>query len=208
MKASEKPLWRKSLLHRLSLYSIRSDLQEIADNGDYYGYETKEDEYGYYDDYRPLFDELAFGAGDLEVAICDHYDIAEYWDDMTVALLGDTRQVLGYDWQEDYCAILDHEQMWAQEECVKRLRRWTKDELIARFRTVMGTLMAYTDIKGSYDILSATVAELEEKAAIMKKRTEAIDRLYADFIGENISDKTDHEFERLVAALPQRSWLE
>ena len=90
LSKSESPMWRKSMLYRLSLDDIRSDLEEISEAGDYYGYEG-ESLGEYYDEYRPLFDELSAGAYDLldGISRLEEYDGEDFagWDDFTVALI-------------------------------------------------------------------------------------------------------------------------
>ena len=39
LSQTKSPLWKKTMLQRLSLDDIREDLEEISEAGDYYGYE-------------------------------------------------------------------------------------------------------------------------------------------------------------------------
>ena len=163
------------MLQRLSLDDIREDLEEISEAGDYYGYEG--DSLGeYYDEYRPLFDELSAGASDLLDAISrlEEYDGEGFagWDDFTVALIGPVHKVLGYDTsQMDYFSMMAYDEAAAVREAEKRLQRLTKAQLIATFRRVMIALVAYWDIKGSFDTLSAVVNELDSRAAVLANGT-------------------------------------
>lgn len=175
LSKSKSPMWRKSMLCRLSLDDIRSDLEEISEAGDYYGYEG-ESLGEYYDEYRPLFDELSAGAYDLLDAISrlEEYDGEDFagWDDFTVALIGPVRKVLGYDTsQMDYFDMMAWDEEAAVREAEKRLQRLTKAQLIGMFRRVMIALVAYWDIKGSFDTLSAVVNELDSRAAMMANGT-------------------------------------
>lgn len=52
LSKSKAPMWRKSMLCRLSLSDITNDLEEVSESGDYYGYEG-ESLGEYYDEYRP-----------------------------------------------------------------------------------------------------------------------------------------------------------
>ncbi len=175
LSQTKSPLWKKTMLQRLSLDDIREDLEEISEAGDYYGYEG--DSLGeYYDEYRPLFDELSAGASDLLDAISrlEEYDGEGFagWDDFTVALIGPVRKVLGYDAsQMDYFDMMAWDEEAAVREAEKRLQRLTKAQLIATFRRVMIALVAYWDIKGSFDTLSAVVNELDSRAAVLANGT-------------------------------------
>lgn len=173
LNRAKAPMWRKTMLQNLSMDNIQTNLEEIGEAGDYCGYEGSS--MGeYYEEYRELFNELSMGASDLNDALCriGEYDDEAFagWDDCTVALLGDVQKVLGYDSAEmDYFAMLDPwEEKQGVKEAEKRLSRLTKAQLIHLFRQVMVTLVAYMDIKGSFDTLSAVVNELDSRAAAMQ----------------------------------------
>lgn len=166
-------MWKKTILERLSLDDIRQSLEEISESGDYFGYEG--DSMGaYYDEYKDLFNELSMGAGDLLDAIdrIEEYDGKAWvgWDDLTVALLGDVKTVLGYDTNTmDYFDLLTPwEEKAGVQEAEKRLMRLTKQQMVHLFRQVLVALASYMDIKGSYDTLNTVVTELDDRAAAMK----------------------------------------
>ena len=162
------PLWRKSMLSALNIDSILEFLYEIMDNGDMHGYQYG-DESAYYLEYKELFDELSLGADELW-DVLQHYDLRDKWDDMTVALLGSTSKILGYDVvREDYYTMLGRwDEELAVEEAEKRLSRLTKRELIRYYGKVLTTLLLFFDIKCAHDCLCAIVEELDFRSAIMK----------------------------------------
>jgi len=182
MNESKRPLWKKSMLQHLNLDDILEVLDEISENGDMYGYKRDYgDEAGYYQDYKEQFDELSAGAYSLYESLLS-YDTREHWDTMTVALLGETQKVLGFDSVEmDYFSMLGRwDEECAVDEAVKRIERLNKRDLIKCFRNVMVTLVLFFDIKAAHDCLTSIVQELDERAAIMQ----------------------------LSGQLPQRSWVE
>lgn len=177
LKQAEKPLWKKTMLQRLGIQDIQEDLWEIGNAGDYYGYEG-ESMGEYYEEYRELFNELSMAASDLSDAISEieEYDGEDFagWDDCTVALLGKTHQVLGFDPAEtDYFGMMKFEQDMGVQEAQKRLERLKKSHLISLFRQVLTVLVSYMDIKAAYDTLNAIVCELDNRAAIMQSGTPA-----------------------------------
>jgi len=201
MKQPKTPIWKKSMLQNLYFDKIIETLDEITENGDMYGYDT--DETGYYLDYKPLFDELSANAYDLWEAI-QELGLEEHWDDMTVALLGETQTVLGFDVHEmDYFGMLAWDERVAVSEATKRIERMTKRELILTFRRVMVALAAFWDIKAGHDCLTAIVDELDERSAVFERKETHINRLYQDLTGADNS-----EFDQIVNGLPQRMWLE
>ena len=180
MEQSKRPLWRKTMLQSLNLYDIKNFLSEIYENGDVFGY-AREDESAYYQEYKEQFDDLADGAYRLWEAL-DRWDVSENWDDMTVALLGDTHTVLGYnDVECDYFGMLSRwDEERAVDEAVKRIERLTKRDMIRVFRSVMATLVLFFDIKAAHDCLTSIVSELDERAAMMQSGGAAPQRAWVE----------------------------
>lgn len=210
-KQSKTPLWKKSMLKKMSLSDMKEQLWEISDNGDAYGYEWG-DESGYYAEYKDQFDELSAQAGMMLEALdniecewyIDEYEAEEQWNDITVGMLGELYTVLGYDSEElDYYNILGYEEDMAQEEAIKRLSRLTKPELIKRMQYCLKMIVLFYDIKAAHDCLTSIVEVLDEKGAILERKNNEIDRIYEDITGKN-SDN----FDAIVASLPQRMWVE
>ena len=207
MNQSKKPIWKKSMLQNLSHEDVITALGEMMENGDMYGYDRDEewhpDEQGYYQEYRPLFEEIAANACDLWEAMQER-DVSEHWDDMTVALLGQTHKVLGYDAIEmDYYHMLGVEEEWAGQEAGTRILRLTKAQMLNCFREVMVTLMAYADLKAAHDCLTSIVEELDARSMVLSRKNDAINLIYHDLTGGRAA-----EFDALVATLPQRMWVE
>lgn len=203
MKRSETPIWKRSCLEKLNLFAITNMLDEIAENGDMYGYEETSVE-GYYSEYKDQFDDLAGLAYRLEEAL-DEYDLQENWDDATVGLLGDIYTVLGYDEVEiDYFRLFDrYEEDLAQSEAVKRLNRLTKMELIRLFSRVLAGIVLFYDIKAAHDCLCSIVEELDDRAVLMHRKDDALNALYQDLTGKN-----GEAFDELIKNLPDRMWVE
>lgn len=210
MKQSETPLWRKSMLAYLNLDDIYNQLYEISENGDVYGYDTYgESEYYYM--YAELFKEIAIGANELMEgidAIRDDYEFnIDIWNALSVALLGRQEQILGFDpVQDDYIAMCDPdnwENIKAVDEAERKCKRMTKAELLKTFKQILTTLTLFYDVKSAHDCLAAVVTELEEKGALLERKNDEINRLYKDLTGSS-----EKEFDRLIANLPQRMWVE
>lgn len=203
MKQTERPMWKKSMLANLNLDAVRSDLYDMADNGDMYGYSGGDE--GYYQEYKEFFDELSCGAYHLLEAMEGDLYAEDNWDIISVGLLGYQQEVWGYDSAEaDYHHMLSpFMEDWAVEEAVARLKRLTKDDLIDQFRQVMVALLSYFDIKASHDCLTSIVQELDERGAIFARKNDEINRLYEDLTGKN-----GDAFDALIENLPPRMWVE
>ena len=201
----EKPIWKKSMLGGLDLGSIQNELYDMSENGDFWGYDDR-DEGSYYDEFRELFNEIAAGATDLNEAIdsrCGMMDSA--WDDLTVGMLGDTQRVLGFDTVgRDYYRMTEpYMEDWAQDEACKRVEHWTKREMMGNFKFVLSTIVSYLDLKAASDTMLAVVAELDYRGAMLEEKTKRIDQIYSDITG-----KSAEQFEKELENLPQRMWVE
>lgn len=201
----EKPIWKKSMLDGLDLGSIQNELYDMSENGDFYGYDDR-DEGSYYDEFRELFNEIAAGATDMNEAIDSWRGMMDgAWDDMTVGMLGETQRVLGFDTVErDYYRMTEpYMEDWAQDEACKRVEHWTKREMMGNFKFVLSTLVSYLDLKAASDTMLAVVAELDYRGAILEEKTNRIDQIYSDITG-----KSAEQFEKELENLPQRMWVE
>lgn len=210
MKQSETPLWKKSMLAYLNLDDIYNQLDEISENGDAYGYDTYgESEYYYM--YAELFTEIAIGANELMEgvdAIRNDWNFnVDIWNALSVALLGRQEKTLGFDpAQDDYFAMCDPnnwENELAVREAEKKCKRITKVDLLKYFKQILTTITLFYDIKSANDCLTAVVAELEEKGALLEKKNDAINLLYKDLTGAS-----EREFDALIRTIPQRMWVE
>lgn len=138
-------------------------------------------------------------------------DFGQVYDDCTVALIGNRYQTIGYDsFEEDYYALTGYEPGLAQTESGKRLMRRTKAEIISIIGQCFGILIAFLDLRQQYDYLKATFDILRDENTSMLQQVREIDAAYkalvtADWAGRSEAEK---KFDRLLAALPDRAWVE
>jgi len=191
------------MLQFLNYDSICDFLYEIQNNGDMYGYPSEE-KGEYYQEYKELFDELSDGAYRLWEALQDS-DLRDNWDDMTVALLGETQKVWGFDQiEQDYFEMLNRwDEEYAVEKAVERIERLTKRDLIRCFRKVMTTIVLFFDIKAAHDCLTSIVEELDEKGALLEEKVEKL-----RVMTNTLEFGNKEAFEDLIKNLPKRMWVE
>ena len=138
-------------------------------------------------------------------------DFGQTYDDCTVALIGNRYQTIGYDgFEEDYYSLTGYEQGLAQTESGKRLMRRTKAEILSIIGQCFGILIAFLDLRQQYDYLKATFDILRDENTSMLQQVREIDAAYkalvtADWAGRSEAEK---KFDRLLAALPDRAWVE
>ena len=133
------------------------------------------------------------------------------FDDCTVALVGNRYRTVGFDSiEEDYYALTSYEQELAQTEAGKRLMRLTKAEMISTIGQCMGALLAFFDLRQSYDYLKVTFDILRDENTSLLKQIKEIEAAYdaADEAGWYSWYPEVKRFDRLLAALPERAWVE
>jgi hypothetical protein len=159
-------------------------------------------------EFKMAFSDLEAKCGLLNEAIEENgYDIDEYFDDCTVALIGNRYNTLGYDGEEeDYFALTSYETELAQTESGKRVCRWTKAEMLSKIGQCMGILLAYYDLRQSYDYLKATMDILRNENVSILKVVKEIEAAYERATEDQWS--SDAEYKALLAALPERVWIE
>ncbi len=157
-------------------------------------------------EFKIAFADLETKCEMLLSAINEQYDLGEYFDDCTVALIGNRYETVGFDgYQEDYYSLSNYEQGLASTEAGKRVCRWTKADMLSKIGQCMGILLAYYDIRQSYDYLKATMDILRGENLSLIKVIKEIEAAY-----ERQTDdwEDDKEFKGLCDILPDRVWIE
>ena len=128
-----------------------------------------------------------------------------------MALIGNRYRTVGFDsFEEDYFSLTGYESDLAQTESGKRLMRRTKAEIISIVGQCFGILIAFLDLRQQYDYLKATFDILRDENTSLLQQIKAIDAAYdamdrADWVKRPALEK---EFDQLLAALPDRAWIE
>lgn len=157
-------------------------------------------------EFKMAFADLEAKCEMLLNAIDEQYDIDEYFDDCTVALIGNRYETVGFDgYQEDYYSLTSYEQELAFTEAGKRVCRWTKTDMLSKIGQCMGILLAYYDLRQSYDYLKATMDVLRGENLSLIKVIKEIEAAYERQV-DNWGD--GREFKRLCDTLPDRIWIE
>lgn len=135
-------------------------------------------------------------------------ETAEYFDDCTVALIGNRYNSVGYDgYEEDYYRLTSYEEGLAQTEAGKRVCRWTKKEMLTNIGQCVGILLAFYDLRQQYDYLKAELDILRGENAAILQNIKQIEEIY-ERRAELPEWEKDPEFERLIRLLPDRVWIE
>lgn len=136
------------------------------------------------------------------------------FDDCTVALVGNRYRMIGLygegGMEEDYYSLTAYDAQLAQTEAGKRLMRKTKSDMLSTIGQCVGTLIAFLDLRQSYDYLKATFDILRDENTSLLKQIKAIETAYdaADAVDWCSWKPEVKKFDRLLDCLPDRAWVE
>lgn len=137
--------------------------------------------------------------------------VRDNFDDCTVGLIGNRYDSIGYDgYEEDYYSLTSFEQELAYTDSGKRVMRMTKPEMLSTIGQCLGIVVAFLDLRHSYDYLKATFDILRDENTSILKVIKGIEIAYesADKTEWDIYNREVKEFDSLVASLPDRLWIE
>lgn len=161
-------------------------------------------------EFRMMFSNLSQESENLYDKLNEEY-VTEYFDEFFCRVAGGCMQILGYDsYEEDYYALTGYESELAQGESEKRLMKLTKQEILKVAEQCFGVATAFLNVRYKYDYLKATFDILRDENSSFLENIKGIEQAYEEANADefNPSDKSTKEFERLVKALPERTWLE
>lgn len=160
-------------------------------------------------EFRMAFSDLEAKADRLDDAFRDSV-VREEFDDCTVGLIGNRYRVVGFDYiEEDYFSLSSCDQETAFTESGKKLMRHTKAEMIAVVGQCLGIVIAFLDLRQSYDYLKATFEILRDENTSLLKVISEIDAAYeqASEVGFYPWYEESKKFDRLLDSLPDLMWL-
>lgn len=157
-------------------------------------------------EFRLAFSDLDYKAERL-LSELSNWNIQEEFDNCTVALIGNRYRALGYDAEEeDYFSLTMYEQELAHTESGKKIMRYTKSEMLALIGQCIGSLVAFLDLRQSYDYLKATFDILRDDNNSILQVIRDIEKAYEEAQREDFCVYSN--FEKLTENLPERYWIE
>lgn len=208
--------YKRPALASMGWETITSELSEIQSACDDVSYSMSADsildafdgdeEHAW--EFQMAFADLSAKCGQLFACLYDHTELPEYFDDCTVALIGNRYKSVGYDdYEEDYCQLTNYEQELAQTEAGKRVCRWTKKDMLTNIGQCMGITLAFYDLRQQYDYLKAELDILRGENAAVLQTIKEIEKAY-DRQSDLMEWQDDPEFEKLLRLLSDRIWIE
>ena len=161
-------------------------------------------------EFRMAFADMAAKADQFRM-LWDELVDKQSFDDYTVALIGNRYKLIGYDWEEeDYVSLFSYQSELAFTEAGKRVMRHTKADMLSTIGVCMGIMIAFLDLRQSYDYLKATFDILRDENTSLLQTVKEIDALYAKAEEDGFRSwrGVTAEFDRILANLPDRAWIE
>lgn len=213
-KAARELRYKKPILERLNYEAITNELWDIQSKCDELMYMEDVDRDAILDaldgdeddaeEYRMTFADISADCERLIDAMSEN-NVEENFDTFLVTANGGFYRTVGYDdYEADYFLLSGYESEWARSEAAKRLMRLTKQEILDLARKVFGVIAAYTDLMQHYDKLEAVYNLAKGENTLLLSAVKRVDEAYTRYI-ENDDER---EFDKLVASLPARAWLE
>lgn len=212
--------YKKPIVKNLNLDSIQSQLWDIQ--------EECEEVRWYCDDEETLINALDGNEDEAQefkmmfadlCAECERMqeDLQEEWlpecFDLFFVTVGAGENyggILGWDsYEQDYFGI-NCTDAWAEDEAKQKLKRMTKDELIAATRQCFRVYSSFIALQHRYDCLKAAIDILRDQNGGYLKLTKQIEETYEKAEKENFSEwgKETIDFDRFLESLPREAWIQ
>lgn len=120
--------------------------------------------------------------------------------------------LLGYDiYEQDYFG-LSYTGAFAEDEAKKKLKRMTKDDMIAAARQCLRVYQSYVGLWSRYDSLKAAIDILKDKNTGILQAVKEIEKMYEAMSADEYSlqeySKESRDWERYTDTLPPEAWLQ
>lgn len=167
----------------------------------------EEDEY----EFKMAFSALEAESNQLYGEIRDNYGIGDYFDDCTVALIGNRFNLVGFDdFEEDYYSLTSYDQELAYSKSGKKIMRMTKPEMLSTIGQCIGILLSFQNVQVKFDYLKATFDILRDENNSVLKVIKEIENAYEKLEENGFYEFDDSmkKFDNLVSILPEKCWVE
>lgn len=221
---SRRLRYRQGILHEINIEYITNwlwDVQEEIGEIDYISndednildaFDGNEEEVF---EFKMSFLDLESDCSRLQDILEDEY-VTEHFNDFVVGMAYKNNlpvSVLGFDTvQEDYFALTSYEEELSEMESGKRIKRLTKDKMIAVAGQCFGLILAYLSIRQKYDYLRATFDIIKGQNHAILQTVKDIEETYESIFYENgrVKDCCEEiwKFNSLVSMLPDEMWIE
>lgn len=217
--------YRKPIVRELNLYEIQQKLQEIIDacaEVHWYcdspdGNDTLLNALGNDEseafEFKAAFSTLEADAVRMQEDLENEY-VPECFDLFFAGIGAESAGggMLGYDENDgDYFGLGAYETSLAEDIAAQKLKRMTKEQLLDAAGVCFREVMAYIGIRNRYENLEAALNILRQENTALLDQIRAIDDAYnraAETDFESLYGRNAKKFDSMLAALPDRVWIE
>lgn len=211
--------WKRPALMGLSYEEIRDKLWDITDvcSEIHWAYEDDESLIDALDgnedeawEFKMMFSTLDNEAQDLLESLDNWFtdDTEREFNDTSVALIGNTYDLIGYDgYQEDYFSLCSYQTHLAHTEAGKRVMRKTKQEMLTSIGHTLGIILAFQNVELKYEYLKATIDVLKGHNNSILQQVKSIEAAYEAAQEESWGGKAQREYDKLLRDLPEQFWI-
>ncbi len=214
--------WRKPALMDLSFSEINESLHKIMNVcGDIHWAVNDDDALTNALDgdeeeaweFKMAFTSLEGEAYKLQQELCENFywndDAEQSFNDMSVALIGDRYDIVGYDgYEERYDSLASYDQDVAYSEAGKRVMRMTKAEMLAKIGQTLGIILSFQNVQLKYEYLKSTIDIFQDKNMSVLQTIKDIEKAYEEANENNFIGDKAKKFDRMINDLPDMFWVE
>ena len=223
--------YKRPALAELSYYTITEKLSAISEEcyEIHWAYDDDETLINAFDgneeeafEFKMMFNDLEAEADRLSETIDDVFGYSEDperdFDDMSVALLGNRYNTVGYDdYEEDYFNLIGYDAELASTEAGKRVMRKTKAEMLSQIGQTLGLILSFQNVSMKYEALKSTIDIFRDNNMSILQVIKDIEKAYKSMFegkayetmsGWCLDSEAEKHFDRLIEQLPERYWIE
>lgn len=220
--------YKKPALMNLGYYAITEKLDEIQEvcSEIHWAFDDDETLINAFDgndeeawEFKMAFTEIEGEAYQLSECLREQFfygdDPARNFDDCSVALIGNRYSAVGYDdYEENYYSLTSYETRLATTDAGKRIMRKTKAEMLSTIGQVLGIILSFQNIELKYEYLKSTIDFFKDENMSVLKVIKAIEEKYKNLFDKDgkldrwHKGKEIKEFDKIVAELPEKYWVE
>lgn len=173
-------------------------------------------------EFKMMFNDLELEADRLRETINELFgcsdDPERDFNDMSVALIGNRYNLIGFDdYEEDYFNLTGYDSELAFSEAGKRVMRKTKAEMLSQIGQTLGLILSFQNVSMKYEALKSTIDIFCDNNMSILQIIKDIEKAYKSmFEGKAyqwrnrwyLDAEAEKQFNRLVEGLPERYWVE
>lgn len=140
------------------------------------------------------------------------------FNDMSVALIGNRYNLIGYDYdEEDYFNLTGYDSDLAFSKAGERVMRMTKKEMLAQIGQTLGLILSFQNISMMYEALKSTIDIFQDNNVSILQVIKDIESAYTAMFEGNayeslgclyLDREAEKRFDKILEELPEKFFIE